>query len=57
MTGGTAVDPNGWPIKTARSVVESWNQVGAIKFNVRSVRETGIALTRYHTGSCASSPR
>ena len=51
MTGGTTVDRGpGWHIKTARSVVDSWNRVGAqIKFNVRSVRETGIALTRYHT--------
>ena len=40
---------SGW-LDGAHRVVDGWNRIGMqIKFNARSVREMGIAVTRYHT--------
>ena len=40
---------SGWP-PALHGVAEGWNRIGTqIKFNARSVREMGIALTLYRT--------
>ncbi len=40
---------SGWP-EAVQGVIDGWNRIGMqIKFNARSVREMGIAVTRYHT--------
>ena len=46
----TEVQRSGWPADTARAVAAGWNRVGnQIAFNAQSVRETGIAFSRYKT--------
>ena len=51
MTGGAAEDRQpGWAADAVHGAVGGWNRVGGqIKFNARSIREIGIAVTRYRT--------
>jgi len=51
MTAGTAEDRHpGWAANAVHGAVGGWNRVGEqIAFNARSIREIGIALTRYRT--------
>ena len=51
MTAGTTEDRHpGWADNAVHGAVGGWNRFGEqIKFNARSIREIGIAVTRYRT--------
>ena len=50
MSSDAAAERHSALRNAARGAAESWNRVGEqIKFNARSIREMGIAVTRYRT--------